>query len=589
MIRHLPLVLTVLTGPSFAQTCSVDLTAGAPQPDAAYGTSVAFSGDRAAIGAPGEDGGDGAVHIYRRTGSSQWVLQSRLQPPVAGVAGGFGAAVDFGNTADDWLIVGAPGEQQSAGAAYVYRISPSGVGDLRGAVASSSPGDQLGRAVSVDGALALVGAPGRDAPGAPAAGAVHVLTFGTTWTEAFQLHPPVAQPGMAFGASVDNFGLRAIVGAPFAGGPMASAGAAFEYNVFGSGQLLGTLESSSPQGSGHFGSAVAIGERRVVVGEPGFDGPAADSGAVHVYRRSSPNPATASALEDRLELTAPVQGGRFGASVAIRRTMLMAGHPGADRAEVFVRRPDLTWDPGYGYLAPPAAAGFGAAVATHDGVHLVGAAGAPRGLPPAQGAGAAYIWDLRDGDCDANGQPDVCSLLVGLTPDCNGNFRPDACDLAMGTSADENGNLVPDECEALGDAYCQPGAPNTWATSGATLEAVGSGLAGTDDVHLLGSDLPPQQFALLINGTAAGFDPFPGGALGILCLGGTLGRHVDDVARVSGAGTVNVPLRLHALPSGSVAVPVAAGQTWRFQLWYRDAFNGVSVSNFSSALEITFS
>jgi hypothetical protein len=61
----------------------------------------------------------------------------------------------------------------------------------------------------------------------------------------------------------------------------------------------------------------------------------------------------------------------------------------------------------------------------------------------------------RDGDCNANGIPDLCDIASGTVADCNGNSIPDGCELA---SNDCNANGLPDDCDlAAGTATdCQP-------------------------------------------------------------------------------------------------------------------------------------
>jgi len=49
-------------------------------------------------------------------------------------------------------------------------------------------------------------------------------------------------------------------------------------------------------------------------------------------------------------------------------------------------------------------------------------------------------------DCNGNGIPDVVEILTGTTPDCNENGVPDFCDIGSGTSTDGNTDGVPDEC-----------------------------------------------------------------------------------------------------------------------------------------------
>jgi len=83
-----------------------------------FGASIALSGNRAVIGAPGLQTGPrffpGAAYVYARNGTD-WISEQTLIPDVSGEA--FGIAVGI---AADSLIVGAF-ERAAGGAAYVYR------------------------------------------------------------------------------------------------------------------------------------------------------------------------------------------------------------------------------------------------------------------------------------------------------------------------------------------------------------------------------------------------------------------------------------------------------------------------------------
>ncbi len=56
---------------------------------------------------------------------------------------------------------------------------------------------------------------------------------------------------------------------------------------------------------------------------------------------------------------------------------------------------------------------------------------------------------LVEGDCNSNGIPDSCDIASGTSADCNNNHVPDECDVAAGTSQDCNANGIPDECDLL--------------------------------------------------------------------------------------------------------------------------------------------
>ncbi|MDQ3295877.1 MAG: FG-GAP repeat protein, partial [Myxococcota bacterium] len=99
-------------------TQQVYLKAASPQPRARFGTSVAMSGNGATvvIGAPGEDSGAGAAYLYTFEGSSP--LPARRIPPSEPAAGDqFGTNVAI-STDGSTVVIGAP-HASSGGRVYV--------------------------------------------------------------------------------------------------------------------------------------------------------------------------------------------------------------------------------------------------------------------------------------------------------------------------------------------------------------------------------------------------------------------------------------------------------------------------------------
>jgi hypothetical protein len=90
----------------------------------------------------------------------------------------------------------------------------------------------------------------------------------------------------------------------------------------------------------------------------------------------------------------------------------------------------------------------------------------------------------------------------------------------------------------------------------------------------------------------------PAGSQGVLCLGGSVGRFNQLVGQADAAGTYTIctqgcaPQRtfsLNQIPQPTGAVAVAAGETWRFQCWFRDSQpGGPPTSNFTHARQLTF-
>ena len=157
-----------------------------------FGTSVAITGDRAIISAPGDAGGMGGVYAFRRTtrvenpgtaanadsaaggarpggtapapAPSTWVEVARLGAPAGNRADGFSSAVAF-DPRETW--VGAPGAG-GRGGIFVFRTDslgyrPDGVRFL--VPTPATPGARLGESISLRGTIAAVGAPGMNRNG----------------------------------------------------------------------------------------------------------------------------------------------------------------------------------------------------------------------------------------------------------------------------------------------------------------------------------------------------------------------------------------------------------------------------------------
>jgi hypothetical protein len=99
--------------------------------DDRYGNAVAISGDYAVVGAPGEKenengidqysnpgavAGGGAVYILQNI-SGTWKTIKKVCSPERGAGYNFGKSVSISY---DKIVVGAPGEELAAGAAYVF-------------------------------------------------------------------------------------------------------------------------------------------------------------------------------------------------------------------------------------------------------------------------------------------------------------------------------------------------------------------------------------------------------------------------------------------------------------------------------------
>jgi hypothetical protein len=403
------------------------LTTGEPENEARFGAAAALSGDgdTLAIGGPQDNGSQGAVWVFARSGSS-WKLQAKLmagQAPSAAVdecaeeaaeeAGecAFGASVALSDDGDT-LVIGDPSAGPTAGAAWIFRRGESGWAKMQVLHGNDEAGEgRFGRSVALsgDGATALVGDP--SAASQRGAAWVFALAEGTWQTEA-RLIDAEALASAHFGRSValSADGATALIGGPGASG---FTGAAWTFTRSGASwtQQVRRLTGAGESGAGHFGKTVALsGDAGTALVGGQDDGE--ERGAVWAFARSGP------AFEQpgyEIEPPQDLGDAHFGASLALSRdgTIALVGAPRSEDgvgAVVEVLRSGASWILQQEQLGGSEAVGRGFAGAStalsSDGT--VAAIGAPR---DAKRAGAA--WTFRSVPSAQVPGPNVANVAPG--------------------------------------------------------------------------------------------------------------------------------------------------------------------------------
>ena len=135
-------------------------------------------------------------------------------------------------------------------------------------------------------------------------------------------------------------------------------------------------------------------------------------------------------------------------------------------------------------------------------------------------------------------------------------------------------------------AYCANMNPNSTTQIG-QLAVTGSANVFDQDLTFTATQLPANKFGILVMSKSTGFFNLGGGGQGILCLGGPFYRINQNPANIflsNGAGVASTMLNFNTLPQGQVFM---AGDTWHFQLWYRDQ-NPMNTSNTTTAVTVQF-
>lgn len=281
-----------------------------------FGSAVALADNIAIVGSPA-DIGFGAAFLFD-VATGQQMHKVTAPNPVR--RDEFGASVAIsGNLA----VVGAPTAAET-GFAVVFDVTTGEM--LKELNPSDSPQwARFGADVAVDGNLAIVGAP-NDPHLGYGSGSVYVFDL-TTGNELMKLIPSDAREGQLFGVSVAINGDRALIGA--SGEGCCEPGGAYLFDLTTGTQLMKLASNAAPYvepqlpGNKHydrFGRSVALYDRFALVGAPGDNEHARESGAMYLYDASTGD------LLHKFKAAAASEFEWFGGSVAMSDKVILEGN-----------------------------------------------------------------------------------------------------------------------------------------------------------------------------------------------------------------------------------------------------------------------
>ena len=360
-----------------------------------FGSSVAVQGNRIIAGAAnGGFFGEGRAYVFSWA-DPVWTPEGVLVPEGAGLSDGFGSTVTIDG---DLAVIGAPLYDRSTsideGIAYIFERDNSGQWILRTKVEAvdGASGFQFGTSVDIQGNEVIVGAPGADNQ----LGAVYVyLRSGNEWTSQHRISPSDGQDGESFGRALAYAGFDLIIGAPENSNVNgANAGIVYLYSrAVDNWNFESTVLASNRLIQPLFGTAVAISDSFAVVGAQGKEG---DSGAAYVFERVGDGWTQVS----ELAASDGAPGDLFGKAVAVSGNVIVVGAPGDDNergvdagaAYIFLRG-SMGWSEQVRLVSSDGTADdqYGSAV-TIDGSTI--SIGAPLAdTPLGSEAGKVYIYE----------------------------------------------------------------------------------------------------------------------------------------------------------------------------------------------------
>lgn len=259
--------------------------------------AVALSGDTAVVGAPGgEDSkgeSSGSAHVFRRA-DGRWSRKTTLVADGSDANTGFGRAV---SVSGDTALIGAPEETnqngERAGSTYVFQRSDGGWS--RHTMLLPEDGgelDRFGYSVSLVGETALVSAIGVAVipGGVRAESSAYVFERADDrWTEAATLVPEEGTV-RGFGRSVDLIADTALIGAfepsDEAGRTSTTSAYLFTKDARDWSQRA-KIDHDSEKRDDEFGRSVALSDGLALVGAPDTDEYIGVEGSAHLFERET--------------------------------------------------------------------------------------------------------------------------------------------------------------------------------------------------------------------------------------------------------------------------------------------------------------
>lgn len=506
-----------------------------------FGESVALDGDTLIVGAPGDSVAGpsaGAVYMYERDEFGDWDLSAIFRPTIPAlitepVRFGTSVALEEGK----WIVVGAPAPNCGvAGRAYVFTdVGEGWVLDQVLTSSESSVDDRFGQSVAVDGDRILVGAPRLDDYRTNQGGAELFEFNSPQFVSEHKFYAPFPQsPDDYFGFAVDLRGDRALIGAYGDDTIGTNHGAAY---VFDEGANWNssphTLLPGEYHHHGQFGRSLSLADDLAIVGYPG----AGASGMARVFRWVDPD-----WVGQDLTPTTTGTNSAFGQDVAAYGDRVLTTAPNSSLfgswSGALVSHSGANWEDQRTVYGDP--------ITFHGGSVSFSATDIAVGAPHWEAEkGAVYLYD------PAVFFDSVSEVLC-------------LCDQGP--------------CEDNPDAGC----PNS-SGAGALLEVSGSPSILDDNLRLHGTGLPSGQLAMPLIGGPSNATQVGGGQL---CLGGQLYRFP---LIGTGTGTFSFGPGILSYAANQFEEPpmLDVGQTWAFQVWYRDPTGPCgATSNFTSGVSI---
>ena len=373
------------------------------------GFSVSVSGGRALIGGEqfdndNDDSDSGSAHIFEPDSSGNWIDVAKLTAEDAEEGDLFGRAVSLSG---DRALIGAQWDDDkgnASGSAYIFEPGSNGNWTQQAKLTAKDgqAGDLFGLSVSLDGDRALIGAFHDDDKGT-GSGAAYIFERNSDgeWMEITKITADDGKAGDLFGWSVSLAGDRALISAREDDEKGADSGSVYVFDRDSSGTWKETtkLIADDGQENDRFGWSVSLAGDQAVIGRNRFnEEDNSDPGAAYIFEMDENGD-----WHEVKKLTTDdaEKGFKFGLSVSLVEDKALIGEANRNTAYLFERDSSGNWTEAAeltssSFMSYP--------VSLSQDLALVGA---PLDDENGGASGAAFIFNL--GSCGEN-HPPACEI-----------------------------------------------------------------------------------------------------------------------------------------------------------------------------------
>jgi len=234
-----------------------------------FGYSVAIGNGRIVVGASQDNSFQGSAYIFDLDGTQLAKITA------SDGSNSFGSSVAVGNGR---IVVGAAGDNDNgsdSGSAYIFDLDGTELAKIT--ASDGAAFDYFGSSVAVGNGRIVVGAAGDDDNGSNS-GSAYIFDLDGTELAKITASDGTAFDYYGFGSSVAIGNGRIVVGAA---GDNSQQGSAYIFDLDGT--ELAKITASDADATDRFGVSVAIGNGRIVVGVTGDDDNGFNSGSAYIY------------------------------------------------------------------------------------------------------------------------------------------------------------------------------------------------------------------------------------------------------------------------------------------------------------------